>query len=74
MSNQELKQLWGTCRHVKRGYVCYQEDNLIPYRDLKLIGTNSGVYGWNWSLYYYPKTDTAYISSYRNVPNDIKTR
>ena len=73
MTNKELVRFCDSCKHVKRGYVCYQKDFLsVP--DLKLIGTNSGVYGWNWSLYYYSETDTAYISSYRNVPNYIKER
>ena len=74
MTVKELTRFCGSCEHVKRGYVCYREDMLEPYRDLKLIGTNSGVYGWNWSLYYHAKTDTAYISCYRNVPNYIKER
>ena len=73
MTNKELTRFCGSCKHVKRGYVCYQKDNLSSF-DLKLIGTNSGVYGWNWSLYYYAKTDTVYISYYRNVPNYIKER
>ena len=73
MTNKELTRFCGSCKHVKIGYVCYQNDNLSTF-DLKLIGTNSGVNGWNWSLYYYAKTDTAYISNYRNVPSYIKER
>ena len=71
MTVKELVRFCGSCEHVKRGYCCYQEDNKAPYTDLKLIGTNLGVYGWNWTLYYDPKTDTAYISDYRNVPKYI---
>ncbi len=50
---------------VKKGYCCYQDDNLSKY-DLKEIGTNCGVYGWNWTLYYHKKTNTYYVSGYRN--------
>lgn len=51
----------------KRGYCCYQDDH-IPKSELVELGYNSGVYGWNWTLYHYPPTDTYYLSDYRNAP------
>ena len=60
MTRQELVRFAGSCKHVKRGYCCYQNDGLSTF-DLKTIGVNIGVYGWNWTCYYYAKTDTCYI-------------
>ena len=67
MTRRELVNLYDNCEHCKIGYCCYQDDNISKY-DLKEIGYNSGVYGWNWTAYLYTKTDTLYISCYRNVP------
>ena len=67
MTRKDLVNFYGTCAHCKIGYCCYQDDNISKY-DLKIVGHNSGIYGWNWTAYYYPKTDTLYISCYRNVP------
>jgi hypothetical protein len=50
---------------VKTGYCCYQDDGLSK-SDLKEIGSNSGAYGWNWTLYYHKASDTYYVSGYRN--------
>lgn len=47
---------------IKTGYCChYERDN-----DSRLVelGYNSGVYGWNWSLYIDDKA--LYIDGYRN--------
>lgn len=66
MTRKELKAFINQCANVKRGYCCYSN---LPYSikaNCRLIGTNSGVYGWNWSLYYDGTTDTAYIDGYRN--------
>lgn len=65
MTRKELNNFKASCSNVKQGYCCYQDDGISKY-DLKEIGSNSGVYGWNWTCYYYPKTDTCYISGYRN--------
>lgn len=65
MTRKEMENFCRSCKSVKKGYVCYQDDKLSTW-DLKEIGHNSGVYGWNWTLYYYPETDTAYVSGYRN--------
>lgn len=50
----------------KEGYVCYQTDKLSTH-DLLKVGSNYGVYGWNWSLYLHPETKTFYLSYYRNI-------
>ena len=65
MTRKEMNEFVRTCKNVKRGYCCYQDDHLTTW-DLKEIGYNRGIYGWNWTLYYHPETDTAYISGYRN--------
>lgn len=73
MTRKELVNFIGYCDHVKTGYCCYQDDGISKF-DLKEVGTNNGAYGWNWTCYYYPATDTAYISNYRGVPACIKER
>ena len=73
MTRKVLINFYDQCEHCKIGYCCYQDDNISKY-DLKLIGSNSGVYGWNWSAYYYPATDTLYISCYRAVPAYCKEK
>lgn len=73
MTRSELKRFVDTCTHVKVGYCCFQDDGISKY-DLKEIGYNHGVYGWNWTCYYHAETDTAYISCYRNVPSYIQNR
>ena len=65
---------WYNCfEHCKMGYVCYQDDNLSRC-ELVELGYNCGVYGWNWTAYLYPKTNTMYVSYYRNVPSYIKEK
>lgn len=54
---------------IKTGYCCYQEDNISKY-DLIPLGYNTGVYGWNWTMYLNPSTKTIYISNYRNLPKE----
>lgn len=68
MTRKELKRFTATCKEVKKGYCCLQNDEYSKWdeKSVKVIGTNSGVYGWNWTLYYIPATDTAYIDGYRN--------
>ena len=65
MTRKELNAFVRNCTNVKKGYCCLQDDGLSKY-DVKEIGVNRGVYGWNWTLYYNPKTDTAYVDGYRN--------
>lgn len=67
MTRKELKAFVSTCANVKKGYCCLQDDGHNKYEEtIKKIGTNCGVYGWNWTLYYNTATDTAYIDGYRN--------
>ena len=48
---------------IKTGYCC-RYDGPDKASDLLELGYNSGVYGWNWSLYLGEKT--LYIDGYRN--------
>ena len=70
---KDLKRWHNSFTHCKKGYCCYQDDGLSSYQLIEL-GYNVGVYGWNWTAYADPKTDTLYISYYRNVPNYIYTK
>lgn len=40
--------------------------NLIRTELVEMIGTNCGVYGWNWSAYRVKGTDCVILNSYRN--------
>ena len=40
----------------------------IAKSDLVVMGSNSGVYGWNWTLYLDNVNDNIIISGYRNAP------
>lgn len=73
MTVKELWNIYTQCAHCKRGYCCYQEDNKSTW-ELKELGHNSGVYGWNWTAFLDTETDTLYISNYRNVPGYIKEK
>lgn len=68
LNRNDLANYYYMHEHFKRGYVCYQDDGKSRASLIEL-GYNSGVYGWNWSLFLDPETDTLYCSSYRNVPN-----
>jgi len=67
LTKKDLTALYYSFTHCRRGYCCYQEDNKSRY-ELREIGYNRGVYGWNWTVYADDKTDTLYVDSYRNVP------
>ena len=62
MTRKEMKAFINTCANVVKGYCSHYNAK----DELKTIGTNYGVYGWNWTLYYEPTTDTAYVDGYRN--------
>lgn len=49
----------------KEGYCCYEEDG-CSRNSLLELGTNRGLYGWNWTLYFSDETMTFYVSGYRN--------
>ena len=65
---KDLARIYHNHDHFKRGYVCYQEDGKSKFELIEL-GYNMGVYGWNWTAYLDPTTDTVYCSCYRNVPS-----
>lgn len=71
MTRQEANRILNYAKrngcHYKRGYCCYQEDGVSKF-DMVEIGSNSGIYGWNWTLYFNPKNLTYYLSCYRNAP------
>lgn len=46
------------------GYCTLQ--NLIRSDLVMALGSNSGVYGWNWSAYLVKGTNTVILDSYRN--------
>lgn len=46
------------------GYCTVQ--NLIRTELVEMIGTNCGIYGWNWSAYRVKGTDCVILDSYRN--------
>lgn len=67
MTRKEMERFIRSCSNVKKGYCCLQDDGKRRYDDdVKEIGTNSGIYGWNWTLYYCSSNDTAYVDGYRN--------
>lgn len=66
----DLRRWYEGAVHCKVGYACYQDDGMAVSELVKL-GYNSGVYGWNWTAYLLPRTNTLYVSCYRNVPSDI---
>ena len=61
MTRQDLVRIYDMVTHCKVGYCCYQKDGLSQF-SLMNLGSNSGIYGWNWSALYDPKTDTLYVS------------
>lgn len=67
MTNKELFRIYQGVDHFRRGYCCeYQAKT--PKHELIFLGSNSGVYGWNWSAYLETSTNTLYVSNYRNLP------
>lgn len=67
---KDLARWHQSVKHCKVGYCCYQDDGKSR-SDLITLGSNSGVYGWNWTAYLDPQTSTMYVSNYRNVPRYI---
>ena len=77
MTRKEMKDFIATCKEVKKGYCCLQDDGLSRYSEgVKEIGTNSGVYGWNCDIYVDNARDIAITTGYRNmrgqrIPDEI---
>lgn len=67
---KDLKRWHESFTHCRVGYCCEQEAPGGKWSLLRL-GSNSGVYGWNWTAYADTKNDTLYVSYYRNVPGYI---
>lgn len=70
LTRKDLAYYYRVFKHCKIGYCCYQDDNKSRW-ELREIGYNSGIYGWNWTLFVDDENDTLYISCYRNVPSYI---
>ena len=70
---KDLARWYEQFTHCKRGYCCEQGQQ-TPKHEMLILGHNSGVYGWNWTAYADNKTDTLYISCYRNVPAYIREK
>lgn len=70
---KDLMRWYENATHCKTGYCCYQDAGKSRY-DLIELGYNRGVYGWNWTAYIDPETDTLFVNSYRNVPSYIREK
>lgn len=70
---KDLKRWYESFTHCKVGYCCWQDAGKSRWDMLKL-GSNAGVYGWNWSVYADTATDTIYVDCYRNVPSYIREK
>lgn len=69
MTRNELKRWITASDKYIAGYCKYSN---LPYEEKKNfreIGTNSGIYGWNWTAYHNVMTDTLIVDGYRNYPN-----
>lgn len=66
MTRKELNEIkrWCECYgwKIRTGYCCHQDSN----DTLIKIGTNFGVYGWNWDAYIAPNAKILFIDGYRN--------
>lgn len=70
LTREDMKRFYESFDHCKKGYCC-EYDAPCGKNALSVLGYNSGVYGWNWTIYADYERDTLYISYYRNVPNYI---
>lgn len=73
-TRKDLERWFRFYNHCVVGYCCEQNIPGKSKYDLIKLGSNSGVYGWNWTAYADNETDTLYISCYRNVPAYIKEK
>lgn len=60
LSKKDLKGF----KVLDTGYCTLQ--NLIRSDLVTVLGSNSGVYGWNWTAYLVKGTNTVILDSYRN--------
>lgn len=54
-------------------HVPYGDDNGVLRWNAVKIGSNSGVYGWNWTVYTLEDFDGTLIEGYRNYPSWVTT-
>lgn len=73
MTRLVLTRIYNQVQHCKVGYCCQYSSGKSEY-DLVELGFNHGLYGWNWTAFLDPETDTLYVSCYRNVPSYIKEK
>jgi hypothetical protein len=71
---KDLKRWHASAAHCVRGYCCEQNIPGKSKHELVKLGSNSGVYGWNWTAYLDSDTNTLYVSNYRNVPAYIREK
>jgi hypothetical protein len=72
-TREDLRRWYNSVAHCKTGYCCYQDAGKSKY-DLVELGYNAGLYGWNWTAYLDSKSNTLYVSYYRNVPSYIREK
>lgn len=66
MTRKELNRIKNNVKIIKTGYCEY---NNLPYEEKQRyveIGTNYGVYGWNWTAYLNTNDSILIIDGYRN--------
>lgn len=72
LTRKQAEQITRSSAVYGPGY-CSEQDYCksrgISRYDLIVIGSNHGLYGWNWTLYRNPANGDYIISSYRNCPN-----
>ena len=66
MTRKELSKIKDWCEwngwKIISGYCCIQQSKDVLIK----IGSNCGVYGWNWDAYIAPNEKTLYIDGYSN--------
>ena len=66
MTRKELNRIKNNVKTVITGYCKYSN---LPYKEKQHyieIGTNYGVYGWNWTAYLNTEDSILIIDGYRN--------
>ena len=71
MNNKEASKI--ISGYIQMGYTylhgyCVLQDYRV--NGIKL-GSNHGLYGWNWTLYVYPQNNIIYCHGYRNFPKGV---
>lgn len=66
MTRKELNRIRGQVNTVKSGYCSFSNLPYIEKEKYICIGSNYGIYGWNWSVYLNTKDSILIIDGYRN--------